>query len=373
MQKTTSNSTTQGVIPTKSVTHMDKKTIAFSRIKRRFLKHVWVARIMSVIGVLLGIYLFLFLGGIIFEKVGFGNYFELASDFIFTPSSKIKSIDNRTNILIMGKSGKGHAGPDLTDSIIFASVSHKTSSISFVSLSRDIWIPAIRAKLNSAYYWGNQRQPGGGLILAKSTAEEIVGTPVQYGVVIDFSAFERIIDVLGGIKVDIERSFTDEKYPIAGRENDECGGDSQFRCRYETIHFEKGKQFMDGATALKFVRSRNAEADEGTDIAREARQQKVISAIKEKVLSPQTLFNPWKILMIWRVVRESVETDINGPAAAILIRRAIQGSKQTTSYVLPENFLENPPISPRYDNQYVFIPKAGDWSKVHEWVKSILH
>ena len=90
----------------------------------------------------------------------------------------------------------------------------------------------------------------------------------------DFSSFKEIIDALGGVKIDVANSFTDDLYPIEGREEDLCDGDKEFKCRYETIHFEKGINYMDGTTALKYVRSRNGDNNENTDIAREARRQK---------------------------------------------------------------------------------------------------
>ncbi|MEJ2441683.1 MAG: LCP family protein, partial [Patescibacteria group bacterium] len=99
------------------------------------------------------------------------------------PAQKIQTTEDRTNILILGRSGEGHDSPDLTDTIIFASVGHTDHSVKLISLPRDIWIPELRAKLNSTYYWGNQRQKGGGIILAKSTVESILGQPVHYGLV----------------------------------------------------------------------------------------------------------------------------------------------------------------------------------------------
>ena len=344
-----------------------KKARAFQRIKRRLLKHLWLVRIGLVASILLGTFLFIALSGFIFEKVGITNYGEVISNFIFAPASKVKSSGGRTNILILGKGGEGHVASELTDTIIFASVSHNNSRVTVVSLPRDIWIPAIRAKINSSYYWGKQKKEEGGLILAKSTVEEIVGSPVHYGMVVDFSGFIKIVDVIGGVAIDVKRGFVDEEYPIPGRENDLCDGDPVFACRYETIKFEKGRQMMNGETALKFVRSRNAEGEEGTDIAREARQQKVITAMKEKGLSLSTLLNPRKVFAIWKVLRDSLETDLDTPSAAILVRRLIS-NKSTQSFVLPEEFLENPPISPRYDNQYVFVAKAGDWSEINKWV-----
>jgi LCP family protein required for cell wall assembly len=318
--------------------------------------------------VALGVYLVVVILGFVLGKVGVPNYLRAASDFIFTPANKIETQAGRTNILVLGKAGAGYTAPDLTDTIIFASVNNDNLSTTLTSLPRDIWIPAIRAKLNSAYYWGGQRQEGGGLTLAKSVVEEIVGQPVHYGVVIDFSGFKKIIDVIGGIEVEVERGFVDEKYPIVGRENDECGGDKEFKCRYETVRFEKGLTQMDGETALKFVRSRNAVGEEGTDLAREARQQKVLVALKNKLLSSQVFLSPKRLLGVIQEIKNSVETDMDVSAGAILTRRIIQSRDSLSSSVIPADLLVNPPILPRYDNQYVFTPKSGDWGEVRDWV-----
>jgi LCP family protein required for cell wall assembly len=297
----------------------------------------------------------------------------IVSNFAFAPVEKIKSDNGRVNVLIMGKAGENHAGGDLTDTMILASLALNDPKIALISIPRDLWIPEIRAKVNSAYYWGNQRETGG-LDLAKSTVSGVLGQPVHYGIVMDFSGFKDIVDVLGGIEVNVENTFTDPMYPIAGRENDLCAGDPEFKCRYESITFTKGTQMMDGATALKFVRSRHAEGTEGTDIAREARQQKVIDAIKNKVLNPVTFLNPKKDTAIWNVVMSSLETDIDSKGGAVLARKAIDGSKSINKYLIPEDLLLNPPISPMYDKQYVFIPKKGNgkWEEIQLWVKKTL-
>ena len=366
----TLNSSTQEVLPQQ--TSPSKKRVFLKRLKRRLLKHVWLVRIGLVATFTAGIFLILFFLNLLLGKTTLGSYLALAKDFIFTPQDMIETHKGRTNILVLGKGGEGHEAPDLTDTIIYLSISHKPASVTFVSLPRDIWIPQIRAKVNSAYYWGNQRQERGGIILAKSTVEEIVGQPIHYAVVVDFTAFKNVVDVLGGVEVEVERAFTDEKFPIPGKENDECGGDPEFGCRYETIRFGKGVQIMDGGTALKFVRSRNAEGDEGTDIAREARQQKVIAAIKKKVLGRDVLLSPKKLLALLEVARQHVETDITGSATAIIARRALQVKDKISSFVLPDKFLLNPPKSARYDNLYVFIPQKDNWSEVHAWVECIL-
>ena len=369
---------------------LNKKKVQRSRLKRRILKHVWLVRLGIFLSFIITVF-FLFVFVIFtFKKSSANYYLGLVSNFIFTPAEKINTIDNKTNILILGKGGGNHEAPDLTDTIMFASINHQNFSVNLVSLPRDIWIPELRAKLNSAYYWGNEKGKGGGLKLAKSSVEKIVGQPVQYGVVIDFEAFKGVIDVLGGIEVDVENSFVDERYPIPGKEDNEClpvqagDGDLKFKCRYETLQFTQGRQLMDGKTALKFVRSRNAEGDEGTDFARAERQQKVILAIKEKVLSRKILFSLNKLIELRDVLLEYTETDIDMSTSAIFARRFLQSRENVNLFVLPEDLLENPPKLVRYDYLYVLIPNSKSltsllqdnpkqpWNEVHEWMNSIL-
>lgn len=358
---------------------LTKKEVMFSRLKRRILKHIWLVRVLLITGILAGFYLAFSLFGIFSQKMGLGNLSRIATSFIFTPETRIRTFNGRTNVMILGKGGEGHAGAELTDTIIFASFKHDEAGVTLVSIPRDIWVPEIRAKLNTAYFWGKQKQEWGGLALTKSLIEEIVGQPVHYGAVIDFLGFKKVIDVVGGINIEVERTFTDEKYPIEGKEDDECGGDPDFICRYQSVTFEKGKQYMDGTTALKFVRSRNAEGEEGTDLARGIRQQKVISAVKEKILNPKVFLNPKKVFAIWRVLKESVETDMDGPVGAILARRTIDTKENIKSFALPGELFETPGSSSKYDNQFVFIPKkeqfpdgSYDWSEVRDWAKNLL-
>ena len=295
------------------------------------------------------------------------NYLNLFSDFIFTPASKIESEDNRINILVLGKSGEGHVAPDLTDTIMLVTISLDLPSVRLISIPRDIWVPEIRAKINSAYYWGKQKD-GNGISFSQSLIENILGQSIHYSIVFDFSSFTRIIDVLGGVEVDVERGFIDEKYPIAGKENDLCDGDKTYKCRYETISFEKGLQLMNGDTALKFVRSRNAQGDEGTDIAREQRQQKIIVAVKNTVLSSKTLLNFKKVLSIWDVLKETVETNVDESSAVIVARKIFDAREDIKSSTIPEELLLNPPTSLKYDNQYVFVSKSGDWKEIQSWI-----
>lgn len=296
-----------------------------------------------------------------------GLIFLLLGNFLFPKDALVKSQDGRVNILIMGMGGVGHEGGDLTDTIILVSIALDKPKVVAISIPRDVWIPEIRAKVNSAYHYG-------GMALAKSSVEKITGLQIQYSVVIDFSAFEKIVDDLGGIQIKVENSFTDLAYPIAGRENDLCDGDREFKCRYETVTFLSGSQLMDGGTALKFVRSRYAQGPEGTDLAREARQQKTIDAIKNKIMTPQIFLNLSIDLKLWKDLNESLVRDIDDPATAVLVRKIFDSRDSINKYLIPGNLLIAPPTLSTYDKQYVFIPKAGNgkWEDIHKWILGIL-
>lgn len=326
-----------------------------------------------LLAVVIGV--FVFIASLIQNTVGFKNAFTFASNFLQPNVTDVASSEGRANILVMGKAGGSHAGADLTDTMIVVSISLEKPHVVLVSIPRDLWIPDLRAKVNSAFYWGNQKTSDGGIDLAKSTVEKVVGVPINYGVVIDgFSAFKDLVDAIGGVEVNVDRSFTDKLYPIAGKENDLCGGDVSFACRYETVSFNAGPQMMDGDTALKFVRSRHAEGDEGTDQAREARQQKVIEAIKTKLMDPKVYLNLKTDLAVFTIARSSIQSDMNIAASAVLARKVWDAGGSINQFIIPENLLINPPISRTYDQQYVLIPKAGNgvWSEVRNWVSGVL-
>jgi LCP family protein required for cell wall assembly len=324
-----------------------------------------------------GIALFVFvvgLVGVLLLKHGLIRPFIApAKTFFFPPAGTIQSSDGRTNILLMGKGGKGHEAPDLTDTMMVVSLSKRDNKITLLSIPRDIWVDSLKAKINSAYYWGKQESETQGIPKAKQIVNELLGIPIHYAVVVDFSGFTRAIDAVGGIEVDVESAFTDNRYPIAGRENDDCGGDKTYACRYETIVFEKGKQLMDGARALKFVRSRYAEGDNGTDFARAARQQKVIEALKDKILDSGVLFSPEKVKNLMTIAEESVETDIDQAQAGALGRIAFDARDNISTVVVGEDQVARAPTGRKYAwaNQYVLIPKVS-WDDVRNWVKSNL-
>lgn len=314
---------------------------------------------------------FVFLvGRYLIVRSGANHFLSFAGNFLFLPEGAVDQYQGRTNVLILGKAD---GEPELTDTLIVASIGRNKDPV-LISIPRDIWIDEFADKINSAYWRGNEKEDGGGLVLSKAMVGKIIGVPVHYSIVFDFNSFIKLIDILGGVEVEVERSFTDKRFPITGRENDECGGDLEYNCRYETVSFEQGVELMNGERALKFARSRHSEDKlEGTDFARAKRQQKILKAVRNKLLSSEILFNPTKLKKIWDLFSINLETDLTEKQIGYLARAAFDSRNSVKNFTIPEELLFNPPYSKEYNNLYVFIPSSANqqWTEVHSWLKGI--
>jgi len=201
--------------------------------------------------------------------------------------------------------------------------------------------------------------------------------------------------------IDIETSFTDSKYPIFGKEDDTCGyqietrqengtqlvyfkdatgsatllsdENDPFTCRYETIVFSKGIVQMDGATSLKFVRSRLGTNGQGSDFARSARQQKVLLAFRQKVLSTQTFLNPAKIIGLISTFGNSIDSDIGNEEIPQFIKLGQKIDPQTIRRVVLDADNQNSMLevgdSQTHLGQFVLVPKNNSYGDLAEYVQ----
>jgi LCP family protein required for cell wall assembly len=263
--------------------------------------------------------------------------------------------DNRINILLLGIGGGSHDGPNLTDTIILASLDQKNNKVTLVSIPRDLWFPDLEGsnkKINGVYADGEFKNLGkGGLIEAEAAVQKITGQNIDYGVRLDFSGFVKAVNEVGGLDVNVDTTFDDYQYPVDGQEDVSCGhtptelqamaSDSadqvviDFPCRYKHIHFEKGVMHLDGEKALEYVRSRHGTSGEDSDFSRSKRQEKVIAAFKNKILSAQTLLNPGKIISLYNILAGSINTDIQQGEFDDFIRLAekMRSAKMTSAVI----------------------------------------
>lgn len=337
---------------------------------------------------------------VLFFVVRTASFYPFLYHLIFDKGVNLKQENNKVNVLILGIGGGSHEGPNLTDTIILATLDQGNNKVTLTSIPRDLWMPdlsGVDKKINNAYAQGEVKRKGGGIPLAKAAVSKVTGQQIDYVVRINFSGFEKAIDVVGGLDIIVDNTFDDYTYPISGKEDDACSltdteikefiatGPAEleiqqkFFCRYKHLHFDKGLNHMDGITALEFVRSRHAIGIEGTDFARSKRQEKVISTFKDKLLSAQTLINPAKILSLYNVVKDSIDTDIKQEEFDDFIRLGQGLSKAKIKSAIIDigdekanrnGLLINPPITNAYNYEWVLIPRvgSGNFSEIQKYI-----
>jgi LCP family protein required for cell wall assembly len=332
---------------------------------------------------LISVILILFVtGGLLFafrDKIK--SVFDPVSLVTNVAAADLEQTDGRTNILVLGSDKRvvGDVTSELTDTILVASIGRLDNDVVLISIPRDLWVewPSTGgfSKINAVYAGvdiaGTQY---GGIDELKEILEDVLGVPIHYHALITFELFRETIDTLGGVEVTVDNSFTDNYYPVEGKET------APLNERYETISFEAGSQVMDGDTALKFVRSRKGNNGEGTDFARSKRQQKIISAIKDKALSIQTLVNPIKLKELYDVYHNNVDTDIDLATVQnfYTLTQQIEYDK-VVSIVLDDRSMADeggllyaPEDTSLYGGQYVLLPRTGDFSQIHAYVQKYI-
>lgn len=308
--------------------------------------------------------------------------------------AKITKPKTTYTTVLLGYGGGNHEGAYLTDSIMVVHVDYARKRALLISIPRDVWVPLptkskdpFHSKINAVYQMGvfpndfpdvnNKIVPGDEQGLLKQALNKITGLTIDSFVAVDFTAFTQTIDELGGIDVEVDRSFVDTQYPIEGKEKDACGkeGDElaelekvatdspelNFPCRYETITFNAGETHLDGEQALKYSRSRHSPMD-GGDFARAARQQKVIEAVKDKVLSP---FFVTKIIPLMDGLKDKVTTDGSYEDIQKLLKEIPKVKEYTIEKLIlsDDNYLKDDVSD---NGQFILAPssKKGTWTEI---------
>ncbi len=267
----------------------------------------------------------------------------------------------RVNILVLGRGGGTHAGPDLTDTMMLASIDPVNHKATLLSLPRDLWVNVPDQgvmKINAAWETGEfkylgKEKPGStnpkaitaGFKMVDQTVSQVLGVNIDYNAIVDFQAFRQAVSTVGGVTVNVPTDLVD---PTMAWEN---GGNP--------VLAKAGLQTFNGKQALMYVRSRETTSD----FARAQRQRAVLLALKSKVESLGTLSNPFKISGLINAFGNNVATDLSlGNADRLYsILKNIHSSSITsidldgngvpgaTTYVTTGNL----------DGQSIVLPKAG--------------
>lgn len=282
--------------------------------------------------------------------------------------------DGRVNVLLLGKGGPGHEAPDLTDTLIIASIDPIHKEASLFSLPRDLWIRVPgdgNMKINAVYATAKQRvlnkrrysnqaedAEKAGLDAIEQTMQNTLGIPIHYYTMIDFEAFRKSIDTVGGVDIVAKEALYD---PTVAWENGR-----------NPLIAKAGPNHFDGKRALLYARSRHTSTR--GDFDRSERQRLIIIALKDKVLSAGTYGNPIKISQLISAFGDHVRTNFTTDEIKRLydLSKGIQSTKITSlSLVDPPNILVTTGM---INGQSVVLPRAGNgnFKEIQSFVRNTL-
>jgi LCP family protein required for cell wall assembly len=227
--------------------------------------------------------------------------------------------------------------------------------VGMLSLPRDLYVNIPdrgRDRINLVYAYGAARGQQGGEELLRETFADNFGIQMDHYIYVDFTVFVTLVDKIGGIDVVVPYTIDDPLYP------DDTFG-------YDPFFLEAGLQHLDGATALKYVRTRH----ETNDFYRARRQQQVMLAIRDRVLDFDLLPSLLpQVPAMWKSLSGGFKTDLSPEEAAALalklkdveedaIRVGVVDETATLEHVTPEG-------------ANVLVP---DTAKVNELIHTVLY
>ena len=187
-----------------------------------------------------------------------------------------------TTLLLLGTDHSRQAerqGARRSDSIILLRTDPSRHRLAYLSVPRDLRVDVPGygpSKVNAAFQFG-------GTALAIRTIRGFTGIPVNHVVIVDFNRFKDLVDALGGITINVPERIVSNNF--------DCPYPTRERCeRWGGWRFRAGKQTMDGRKALIYSRIRENRLNPAeNDLTRGERQQAVLQAIMNKLVSPRTL------------------------------------------------------------------------------------
>ena len=275
----------------------------------------------------------------------------------YTPSKD----EDRINVLLLGVGGEEHKeGGLLTDSIMIASFEKSTSKLALISIPRDLYVQmpgeSYSEKVNAAYTIGEKKYQNG-LNYSKKTIGYITGLYIDYATIADFKAFKTIIDDLGGVTIFLEEPFIEDKQWWCDENGENC----------QSFIVKAGDQTLDGETALFYVRSRFS----SDDFDRARRQQQIMLAIKDKILSLGVLVNPLKINNLFDTVAENVRIDVVPWEIPNLIKLAQKADTENIVRKVFDISSDGLLYQTEKDGIYILLPQGENFDKVRETCQQI--
>ncbi len=282
-------------------------------------------------------------------------------------------IDNTMNIVGMVVSDDTRSYTTEIEALVVIHVDFSHGSIDLVHIPRDVWVSAREDTLERAYGYGEHKQPGGGIRLVKAEVSSIIGQPVQYGVVVPYRQFALMINVLGGVSVDVPHAFTDERFPVDGKENVLCEGEVSHGCRYRVVSFDQGTERMDGDRALDYMRS-TVSIERGEVLwDRNNRQQEVLSAMSEDITNRWENVELSTFIDMGRVFRTTAITDMSSRDVFMCVYRIARWDYvHISTYMLPQSLFTYV-IVDEWNNKYARKSADASWDDIHTHITCLFN
>ncbi|MDD5489198.1 MAG: LCP family protein [Candidatus Moranbacteria bacterium] len=270
--------------------------------------------------------------------------------------------EGQINVLLLGMRGNNMPGGGLlADTIMIAMVRPKENKVALVSIPRDLWVnypgTSNQGKINSVHALYEEKGEGKGMDAMKQIVGDITGLPIHYAVTLDFKGFTELIDAVGGVDVYLDKPFS---------EPTQFEGESA-----ANFSLPAGKNHIDGAKGLFFVRARYA----SSDFERAKRQQQVLIALKDKLMSLGTLTDFGKVNNILNVLGDDVRTDmdISEMKKFFNLANSMQNPqiKQKVFDTSEGGLLYSTKADTPEGKTYVLLPNGGNYDKIREACRNI--
>lgn len=345
------------------------------------------------------------------------NKISTSGSFLRSITKSIPGVKNelqgeeggRINIALLGMRGENVPGGGLlADTIMVMSIKPQENKASIISVPRDLYVTVPgtqdKQKINAVHYYGEQKDKGQGLADMKKILGEISGQEIHYAISINFQGFTDLIDAVDGVTVHLDAPFSEslqflglekrcddttftvpsgnyeekriqrkngtyyanpKKYPLCYAKLDpsalECGGD---------FTLAAGDNKLNGDQALCYARSRVT----SNDFERARRQQQILQAFKDKLLSAGTLTDFGKLNSILDALGDNARTDMEAwEMKRFFDIYQTMNSPQVNQKVL-ENSEEGLLYAPENTNGagYILLPRGDNYEKIKELFSTII-
>ena len=275
----------------------------------------------------------------------------------------IEDLPKKYNFLVLGtdKLSGREGDPELTDSVLLLQADFKNGKIKTLTFPRDLYLEEHQTKINALYFYGQNRYPENPAQFPQEVVEKLSNLSIDHTIIIGIEDLEQLISIVGEIEIDVPNSFTDPKFPVPGVDVSVV---TDPKILYEEISFSKGLQKMNSSTALKYMRSRYSEGDEGTDEARAYRQQLVLESLFKQIL---TIRDPQRLGQLYRFY-------LNNFATSVSLEKIVQIGTVFVGYMSEnqkELSFEKHQLSIYPDDKDGLIYNPPLWQSKQQWIYKI--